>query len=402
MLDAERHDVQAAGIWHELFEQAPTDWYWHGGNFGMNTRWACQPGWNFMVGKSRGLVAMHSKSRYQGDQMLDFYLSLAATLSADQQYYIRRDLNLAFCTDGQNLDSGYTLIYGGENNRKTMLMRKGEVIAVTTSPRFRFPPGRDHQQVHWKMWHFECRKLGQRVRVRLNGQTIFDVEDPDPIPGGHLSVWTMGNAFSVSRLTIAAEERAPSATVASVRDSDGLAGWMPLLPDSVGLKAADDLVEVRNSSGGGFFAVRSSSEVNLRENPILELPLSLSDDVRVNLHVQVDEASYLLELGAPTSGMQYLLTPNHERRTFSRDYLDRDLRRYVLGNVQIEADVLRVNLGEMLAERDALPRGTERVVITIGNSSHSGYLLAGIRANHAGTTYRVGQPSWKPAGDSRL
>ncbi|MFT5127735.1 MAG: hypothetical protein ACI8W8_001342 [Rhodothermales bacterium] len=402
MLDAERHDVEAAGIWHELFEQAPTDWYWHGGNFGMNTRWACQPGWNFMVGKSRGLVAMHSKSSYEGDQMLDFYLSLAASLSAEQQYYIRRDLNIAFCTDGQNLDSGYTLIYGAENNRKTMLMRKGEVIAVTTSPRFRFPPGRDHQQVHWNMWHFECRKIGQRVRVRLNGQTIFDVEDPDPLPGGHLGVWSMGNAFAVSRLTAAAEQRTPSSKVASVSNSESVVGWQALLPDSVGLTKADGGVDVRNSSGGGFFAVRSSSEVDLRETPVLELPLDLPEDVHVNLHLQIDDTSYLVELGAPTTGMQYLLTPGHDRRTFSREYLDGSVRRYLLGRGRIEGGVLRINLGEMLAERDALPKGSERVILTIGNSSQSDYLLAGIGGNHAGSIYRVGQPSWKRDADSRL
>ena len=395
MLDAERHDVQAAGIYHELFEQAPTDWYWHGGNFGMNTRWACQPGWNFMVGKSRGLTAMHSKTSYDGDQMLDFYLSLAATLSSEEQYYIRRDLNIAFCTDGQNLDSGYTLIYGGERNRKTMLMRNGEVIAVTTSPRFKFPPGRDHSHVHWKMWHFECRKIGQRVRVRLNGQTIFDVEDPDPLPGGHLSVWTMGNAFSVSRLTAAAEGRSTSAKVASVINGDGLAGWHPLEADSVGLREVSEGVEVRNSSGGGFFAVRSSEEVNLSETPILELPLELASDVRVNLHIDIDDTPYLIELGAPVTGMQFLLTPSHERRTFSRSYLDDSVRRYLLGRGKVEDGMLRVNLGELLQQRDALPRGTERITITIGNSSHDDYVLAGIGVNRAGSAYTIGKPAWK-------
>jgi hypothetical protein len=402
MLDAERHDIEAAGIWHELFEQAPTDWYWHGGNFGMNTRWACQPGWNFMVGKSRGLVAMHSKSSYQGDQMLDFYLSLAATLASEQQYYIRRDLNIAFCTDGQNLDSGYTLIYGAENNRKTMLMRKGEVIAVTTSPRFRFPPGRDHQHVHWKMWHFECRKIGQRVRVRLNGQTIFDVEDPDPLPGGHLSVWTMGNAFSVSRLTVAAEGRQPGARVASVVNSDGLASWHPVLPDSVGLRETAGGVEVRNSSGGGYLAVRHAAEVNLRDTPVLELPLNLAADARVNLHLDIDGSPYLLELAAPVTGMQFLLTPSHDRRSFSRDYLDDSLRRYLLGHGKIEDGVLRVNLGILLAERDALPPGKTDLTITVGNSSHTDYLLAGIGANRAGSIYHVGKPQWKTATDARL
>ncbi len=392
LLAADRHELRSDSIWHELFEQAPSDWYWHNGGFGMNTRWACQPGWNFMAGKSQNAAVLHSKRSFHGDQVVDAYLSLAAALSSQQQYYIRRDLNVSFCTNGYDVNSGYSVMFGADNNRVTQLRRKGVVIAETTDREFRFPIGTNHHEVHWRMWHFECRKEGTRVIVRYNGRTMFDVQDEEPLEGGHLALWTVANAFTVSRVTVAAERQALNPEVSWQDYGDLTSAWKPLDPDSVRLSTREALTDVENAVSGGTLGVWQAFSVNLQETPILELPLQVSG-AKVNLHIQIGSATYLVAISAPTGQMMNCLKPKALAR-FSRSYLRADNGLKLIGSARPVAGLLVINLGEMINAVGSVP-GSTMVTLTVGNSSNEEYLLVGTSGNPKGTRYTIGMPTWR-------
>jgi hypothetical protein len=400
MLAPDRHQVYSKTLYNYMFEQAPTDWSWQDGHFGMNVRWACQPGWNFMAGKAENLAALHSKAAFNGDQVIDAFMSLAFTMSSYEQYYIRRDLCVSFCTDGRNLDSGYTLVFGGENNTKTVLMKRGKVLAATNNPRFLFPRGWDHQQVHWRWWNFEIYKAESRLTVLLNGDLMFDLDDPQPIEGGHVAFWTVGNGFVVSRLTIAADGKTMNSGNSRFDwsgNSDDLL-WKPVQLEGVRTTAVDGGVTVHNPAAGGTFAARTTSAVNLTQTPTLRLPMKLESDVHVNLHVEVDSRPYVLQLNAPVDEMYRLLTPASERAVgFTRSFVRGSaLERSVLGRAEVKDDVLEVNLGELLENKGVtLSDRSSKVVLTVGNSSNKDYLLAGFSGNHAGSEYWLGKPEWK-------
>ena len=395
---AEQHGLFSKSLYHALFEQAPTDWYWLDGQFGMSFRWSCQPGWNFMGGKSPELAATFSKAAYYGEQEVECYLALMMVLPAPQ-YYIRRDFGVSFCTDGRSLDSGYTLLFGGWNNTKTALFKRGKELASTNAAQFLFPVGTDHSQVHKLWWNFDLKRANKRLVVKLNGNALFDVDDPDPIDGGHVAFWTIGNGFVVSRANIVAEKRElhPEKGVFTFPEDEN--AWAATRPDGVIVRPDKQGAYVENPIGGGSFAVRTKCDVDLSKTPALELPLQLDDDAKVNLHIEIDGRPWLVKITAPVELMDWLLGPASDAAfPFGRPAIQGPaLDGILIGEAKPQAGVLRVDVGGLLKKKGANYAGVRPVFLTIGNSSNAGYLLAGFGGNHAGTKYWVGPPRWSEA-----
>ena len=392
----DQHELYSKSLYHAMFEQAPSEWYWLDGQFGMNFRWACQPGWNFMGGKSAALAATFSKAAYYGEQQVECYFALSMVVPANQYYYLRRDFGLSFCTDGRNLDSGYTLLFGGWNNTKTALFKRGQEIASTNKPQFLFPVGTDHSQVHKLWWNFDFAKRDRHVIIKLNGNVMFDVVNPEPIDGGHIAFWTVGNGFVVARANIVAEkeERHPEKAMLPYQENEG--EWTSPLCDGVILRQDRQGFYVENPLGGGMFAARTVCQVDLARTPVLELPLHLDEDAKVNLHIEMDGRPWLVKVTAPVEQMGFVLGPSSGvafpfgRTTLSGPALDA----IVLGEARPQTGILRVDLGEMLKKKGIGLGGQKQIFLTIGNTSNAGYLLAGFGGNHAGTKYWVGQPKW--------
>ena len=402
----EAHSLLSTRIWHELFEKAPSDWYWHGGAFGMNLRWACRPGWNFMAGKSPYLCALHSKHAYVGDQEIDCYMALPAVIPQSRGFYIRRDLCLSFCSDGQNLDSGYALIFGSENNTKTVLKKQGRIIGVTTDPEFLFPVknGSHLYDVHWFWWNFRIRKTRQKIVVMLNGKEMFEVYDPKPIPDGHLAFWTVRNGVVLSRVTVAAEDRVPRPEVGIMHPSNEELLWRSPFEDSVVLSAAGSMTEVKNHSGGGTFAVRTSCDVDLSQTPVLEIPFRSDDEAKINLHIAIKGRPYLAMVSAPITETPFLISgaaPGEGMDYEITRLTGGELSALYLGAARVANGKLTLDLGKALEQKGALPEGETEILLTMGNVSNEKYLMAGFFGNHAGTRYWLGRPRWLASGTTR-
>lgn len=394
-----QHDLRSTHTWHDLFESSPVSWYWGDGLFGMNLRWACQPGYNFMVGKSPHVAVLHSDAAYDGDQQIEGYMSFTAVLPADRAYYVRKDLGVSLCTDGRNVDSGYALIFGSEYNGRTVLLKKGVEIATTKDPEFLLPTDPNVLAVHWRWWYFTLRKAGGRLVVTLNDKLMFDVADPDPIPGGQVAFWTVQNGFVLSRFTAVAEgrRRCPSRQVLPTVQTSGT--WLPLVPDSVVTqRQSGGVTEVRNALGGNVFAVRTARMTDLAKTPVLELPLRLEPDAKVNLHLEIQQKPWLVRVAAPVDGMEYLLSPVADKVAvrYGQPLLKGDaLVAVLLGDGVVTKGKLRLDVEAMLKAKGVTPAAGEQLVwLTVGNSSNDHYLLAGFGGNHAGTRYWVGEPTW--------
>lgn len=420
----EHHRFTSANLVNELFEGAPVDWSWIDGAFRMDTRWACQNRWNFMACGSVETPFMVSKKRFAGDQEHQYFLSVRPvmpwdagdttwnyepsqdegwhTLKRNRGWYVRHDLNFAFCSDGKNPLSGYAVLFAGEDNSRTMLMRKGEVVAETQAPENLFPTKRSHLAVHWKWWAFNVRKYGGTIIVEYNGHQILSYQDPEPLDGGHIGFWTVRNGFTTAR-AVSLAERVTDHPHHLYVEPDIASRWQPLLRDSVHLAAAAPPFDVRVSAnrGGGHFAVRTTFEqpVDLNKTPILDLPLEIGPGARINLFVETNRGDAIVRIAAPLSGMKGLLTPAFERgECFQLDPWseERVRRRHTVVEAQPVDGRLRVDLGNALASR----RGGNATrchvrSLTLGNASNDGYLKAGRGGNEAGTWYQVGKPTWK-------
>jgi len=395
----EDHLLYSQNTWHYMFEQAPSDFYWRDGLFGMNFRWSCQPGWNFMSGRSPELAAVFTKDAYYGDQVVESFMAFSMTLPAQQQYYLRRDLCVSYCTNGRDLDSGYTLIFGGYRNSKTLLLKRGQVLAATNTGNFLIPKQPGHLHVHWLWWNFIFRKTANRITITYNDQTLFDVVDPDPIDGGHVAFWTVGNGFVLSRITVVAQQRRQEPEKALVEWDHDPTDWQPLYPDAVILRSREGTTTVENPFGGGSFAARITTQADLSATPVLELPLRLDPAARINLHIEIDRRPWIVQITAPLADMEYVLVPSADAAyPFGRPVIEGGaLDRIVLGKAVPQNGLLRVNIGEMLKARGVPINGVKQISLTLGNSSNADYLLAGFGGNRSGTTYTLGQPKWTAA-----
>ena len=421
------HRVRCGSLVNEFFEDAPSEWSWIDGSFRMDCRWACEDQWNFMGCGSVGLPYMTSKRTFGGDQIHEYFICLRAVfpwdagddtftfdsdadranghqlIRANSGWYNRRDLNFSFCTDGRNPLSGYSVVFAGDDNTETRLLRRGRPVACTRSPEFLFTRDPSHRAVHWDWWKFTVRKIGNRILVFLNDSLMFDYTDPEILDEGHIGFWSVRNGFALSRVTSVAERQGRRADVLYVSD-DVASPWQPLLRDGVVLSqdTGSSLFQVTNSRGGGFFAVRYTPEepIDLRKTPVLELPITVNDDANANLHLFIGDESFIVRLGdAPLPGMKSLLTPEFEKGecfqipTMSLDHMRRSR---CLGSVRAENGVVRIDLLKGMRQLGRVPARPLLTAMTLGNTSNAHYLLAGNGGNRAGSRYCVGSPSFLP------
>lgn len=419
----QHHLIRCANLVNEFFEEAPADWNWIEGTFRMDCRWACMNQWNFMACGSPGLPYMTSKRTFSGDQVHECFMSLRpaqpcdaydkdffydrqkdgnlALFRANGGWYNRRDLNVCFCTNGRDPLSGYSIVFAGDDNTETRLLRKGHVVAATKDRKFLFQGEHGHANVHWKWWKFTVNKRGDRIRCSLNDALIFDYRDPEPLSGGHLGFWSVRNAFTLARVISVAESVDMDPHVLFVGDDES-SEWVPLKHDSVVLTQSptSGFTRVTSTVGGGFFATRYtlSPAVDLSRTPVMTLPLNISYEAAVNLHADIGGTAYVIPLTAPLSEMKALLTPEFEHgESFQIPTLDESdvLQTRYLRNAHMTRGSLSVDLLAALESAGKKCEKPELRSITIGNSSNLGYLLAGPNGrNTAGAWYEVGTPEF--------
>ena len=325
-------------------------------------------------------------------------------LVAAGAWYNRHDLNVSFCADGRNPLSGYAVVFGADENSATRLLRRGVTVAESRDLRHLFSRDPSFLAVHWTWWNFVVRKTGARLQVTLNGEPLFDYTDPEPIVGGHLGFWSVRNGFDISRISSMAATIAvaPHAAYVTATADSTEQGWKPLVRDTVRLTAGPrpGFTTVTNAYGGGFFAVRHLPEhpIDLRQTPLLTLPLRLGPGTRVNLHLEIGGRPYVVRLGdTPLADTKAFLVPGSEKgECFRLEVIPEPVvrARYCLAEVPAGQEVLQVDL--LGALRKLASDAVEPILtcLTVGNSSNAAYLLAGGGGNEAGSSYSIGTPTF--------
>lgn len=414
--ETHRLELRCGSMHQELFDRAPVDWLPIDGTWEIASRWQCKPEWKFFSGYSHDAAILMSRLRFEGHQVHEFHFALkdlfAREYNADR--YARHDINFSFCTDGRDLFSGYTVMYGGFANRLTALYRGRECVATNLAARF--PPASRNaeariydQHLFWRRMRVE--RLDNRIRAFLEERLLFDYADPAPLPagGGHVALWTYRNGVMWARLDSSAERVVAAA--AECRPAPATPSgphWAPLDPDHVNVgpagtaEAPAGAVKVTNLFGGGVFAVRHALPVpiDLTSNEVLRLWVEVPAGVKIDLHYRVNERYLIHTLTAPTNETYRVLGDLSSRRGWT--YPEWQL--YVCDSLGATAvcGEPAANLNgwieiDLLAEaRRQLPQRTTYLLkeLVVGNSSHADYLQAGLGGNAAGAAYSLGPPQF--------
>jgi hypothetical protein len=188
------------------FAGAPTDWAPREGIWEISDRWNCQPGWSWFCGREADTPLIWSKQSFSGDIVFEFWAAPMMDLPASQGGYSHpSDLNGIICGDGKNLCSGYAFVLAGDNNTRSKLLRLGQTVAENAAFRFLNPTCRgDLNQFHRHWFHCRLEKTGGHLRYSIDGQVAMDWDDPNPLSGGRVGIWTyQHNGIMIARARVA-------------------------------------------------------------------------------------------------------------------------------------------------------------------------------------------------------
>ncbi len=420
-----------------LFERAPVDWT-AVGTWEVTNRFACDPRWSHMNGRSKGVAALWNKHAFEGDFTLEYYAGMRMRQGemlegAARAYYPRiGDINVALNADGFELFSGYNLILAAWDplwsERWTQFWRRDSVLEQTD--REFIPRGRDAKptaraiEVEWDpggrpvhgAWYFvKLRKTGSRYDVSFDNVPVFSAEDPDPLTGRRLALWTQQNSIVIARAKIGYErlgrpgvaapdsvtavEPVPAAAVPEVElvceshpghwfdFESGDQGWGPYDGDqSAELSACTGgpgrgkrSLLLRNLHSGGDFGVRLPVQgLDLGRVAEMGFDCVIPEGVAVNLYVVFEHEPlerYFIPLTGPDlAGAD---APNFYR-----------LGRFT--TTGLGGGWTRRRFRPAAAVRQFFPwRDTFVVSEMVLGMLHEGYLTAGSTGNRRGASWQV-------------
>ncbi|MBM4050978.1 MAG: hypothetical protein FJ279_38265, partial [Planctomycetes bacterium] len=354
------------------------DWWVASGQWGVMNRWICTPTWSWFGGRSQDIAAIWTKRAFGGDLALDVFASFVMKAYRHFPYERPADLCLTLCGDGRNLSSGYALIVGAENNTVTQLYRRGALVAssrdkaaLIIARQSRDPSGVD---LHHDWLHLRLTRRGPKVQFELNGTPALSYVDPEPLPEGHVALWTVNNGVLFARVRMAFERQLPPVPPRSDAAEFADAHWTNVrdgLVSAAVQKSADG--HIVQSLGSGPVAVQSQlAPVDVAANPILAFDYRIDPGAKVDLYFDLEQMQHRLALTGP--------------KTPPEDVMD-------IGRLDVAADGrwhrAAIRLHDCL--RSQYPDGRSFVVshLTFGNFSNEGLLLAGFGGNAAGAQYAI-------------
>jgi hypothetical protein len=390
------------------FSNAPVEWWAVRGAWEVTERWTCSPEWSFFGGKDSRSPILMSKRSFGGDIVVEAYVSIRMH---GEGYNYPGDLNISICTDGLNLDSGYSFVFAGWSNTCSRILKGAKVLAERSDELGKLTKPMQNYHRYW--WYLRVEKCGKKLRMFVDDALVLEAEDDNPIDSGHVALWTVNKGINVGRVRIWYEREATSKPINEVvrpiisvaRASEKLIAEtakqeqlqlpakfdfesqlpklelrldednqvMVMLDTTTAVSGKRSLKVVNAITGGRFEITLLKAEFDASKAPILRFAYRLQPDVKVDMFVR--------SLG----------------RTFYINFSGNAIRQdhpMLLGRVEgVVSDgkwhVAEFNLAEALAAK--FGRRDSLIVHEIGfaNFSSDPYLFAGIGGNHFGTSFNI-------------
>lgn len=384
-----------------VFGASPTDWFAGRGEWGVTTRWPCEPAWTFFGGTGVENPVVWTKHSYDGDIVVEWFGAIQSDNVNRARYTHPSDINTTICGDGRVLRSGYSFILGGWSNTRTAILRNGEVVAETDEVLLPDPNARN-LSAHRGWSRVRMEKLGNRIRVYYEKQLVLEYTDPDPLPGGRVALWSFHNELVAGRVRLwYAREGAPGVVrrperrVTQLQPTERPAEATEVFNDFeedsgewVALESAPHVLlelssggadgdgtclQITNQEDGGPFAVAAvTTPFEVEQWPELSFDYRLTPEVRVNLYLLIDDRWHAVKLTGEQAPWDDVPV--------------------IAGVPQVRADGrwhhARVDLLAGLEEIDAdLPPATVTQVVL--SPPWESYALCGIGGNGWGTRYWI-------------
>ena len=431
-LDLAKVAVERGSVLDYIFEKAAVDWL-KVGDWQVTNRFACDPRWSHMAGRSMGVAALWNKHAIENDFTIECYAGMRMRQGemhegSPRNYYPRvGDINVALCSEGRDLFSGYNLIIAAWDpawsERWTQFWRKAELVEQTDReliPRTRndrpteraieveWDPG--GRPIHGAWYYVKIRRTGPRFDVFFDNTHVLSYTDADPLAGRHLALWTQHNSIVVARAKIGCRRvnkgggilaAAPEARAPVLPDSQpspsllcpthpsllydfekGLQGWERASGDQGaelsltegGKDRGNHSLRVVNTYAGGDVGVELPlPELDLGRVAWIEMDCAVPPQVSVNLYIRLREdpmEQAWVQLSGPAHDVANMVGLG------------------AFESFKPDGKWRRVRFGLSQALRKAFPqRKTFVVERMLLGYLHEGYLNAGLGGNPEGASY---------------
>ena len=188
------------------FSRASSDWRAAEGRWEVTNRWECDPRWSFFSGMpgSQRLACIWNKLAFEGDVTVEFAVGPKMVgARGGSSYKYARDFNVTICADGKDLSSGYSFLFGGWNNARSGILRGNKLLAPSSAVILR------SSSIHRKWYYVKAEKRGNTLSFYVDGSRIATAQDPQPLTGTRVAIWTYDCDIMVSRVRIAASRIGP-------------------------------------------------------------------------------------------------------------------------------------------------------------------------------------------------
>lgn len=196
-------NIYSDNVITDFFHKAPSDWRPAGGAWDVQNRWQCDPRWSFFSGVNfQGPAVLWNKRSFEGDQTVEFAAGIKMAREHGSYSDYGRDIDVTLCADGKNVDSGYSFVFAGWGNTKCAILRQGKVVAEA-------PPPKLDDSIHHKWFLVRAEKRGSSLKYYVDDTLLCEYNDPHPLDGTRLALWTYKCGIMVSRFRACAQKIGP-------------------------------------------------------------------------------------------------------------------------------------------------------------------------------------------------
>jgi hypothetical protein len=182
-------DLGAAHALAYRFDRVEPDWVEASGGWMFHSGMACIPWAYWLSGDGRETPALIWNRREAPASLavrLDVSEYTVGYESGYHEHFPYHDISLVLSGDGKATDSGYRFVIGAEGGRATRLLRKGQVVAETSDPRFHITMG-SHCNTP-RAIEVVAVKHGGSLELWLNGVQALSYQDPEPLGNGRVAL----------------------------------------------------------------------------------------------------------------------------------------------------------------------------------------------------------------------
>ena len=184
------------------FSRAISDWRTAAGTWEVTNRWECDPRWSFFSGVPQDgrLAALWNKHAFEGDVTVEFAVGpKMENARGGGNYRYARDFNVTIGADGQDIRSGYSFTFGARDNSLTGIWRGDKLLARSS---FVIPRS---SGIHRRWFYIKVEKRGNTLNYWIDGSRVLTAQDPDPLTGNRVAIWSWNCGIMIARVRISAE-----------------------------------------------------------------------------------------------------------------------------------------------------------------------------------------------------